>query len=94
MKLIQFLIYSSTSTSSHNNLKLNIHLYFLPVIPEESSWDLNPEASYVYYCANETVHGVEFHFVPETNGVPIVADMSSNILSKEIDVSKVNVKYN
>ena len=45
--------------------------------------------SYVYYCANETVHGVEFQFVPETNGVPLVADMSSNILTKDIDISKV-----
>ena len=63
-----------------------------PEIPEESTWKLNPDASYVYICSNETVHGVEFSFVPETNGVPLVADMSSNILSKHIDVSKVRYK--
>ena len=63
--------------------------FLLTEIPDRSTWNLNPEASYVYYCANETVHGVEFPFVPDTNGVPIVTDMSSNILSKTIDVSKV-----
>jgi len=62
-------------------------------IPDKSTWTLNPEASYVYYCANETVHGVEFPFVPETNGVPIVTDMSSNILSKQIDVSKFGLIF-
>ena len=43
----------------------------------------------MYLCANETVHGVEFPSAPETHGVPIVADMSSNILSREVDVTKV-----
>lgn len=58
-------------------------------IPDSSSWTLNPSASYVYYCCNETVHGVEFNFVPETNGVVLVSDMSSNFLSRPVDVSKV-----
>jgi len=62
-------------------------------IPEQSTWELNPDASYVYKCSNETVHGVEFPFVPETNGVPLVADMSSNILSKHIDVSKYGLIF-
>lgn len=60
-------------------------------IPEATSWSLNPEASYVYYCANETIHGVEFPDTPETNGVPLVCDMSSNILTRAIDVSKYGV---
>jgi len=60
-------------------------------IPEPSEWNLNPEASYVYYCENETVHGVEFQFVPETNGVPLVCDMSSNFLTRPVDVSKFGV---
>ena len=59
-------------------------------IPDQSSWNLDPEASYVYYCANETVDGVEFQFIPETNGVPLVGDMSSNIFARPVDVSKVN----
>ncbi|CAG7785229.1 unnamed protein product [Allacma fusca] len=62
-------------------------------IPDPASWSLDPEASYVYYCDNETVEGVEFHFVPETNGVPLVADMSSNIFSKPIDISKYGLIY-
>lgn len=62
-------------------------------IPEPSTWNLDPNASYVYYCDNETVHGIEFNYVPETNGVPLVADMSSNILTKPVDVSKFAVIF-
>lgn len=58
-------------------------------IPDQSTWTLDPNASYVYYCANETVDGVEFSYIPETNGVPLVTDMSSSIMTREIDVSKV-----
>ncbi|XP_066152198.1 probable phosphoserine aminotransferase [Euwallacea fornicatus] len=57
-------------------------------IPDPSTWTLNPEASYFYYCDNETVDGVEFPYIPETNGVPIVVDMSSNIMTRKIDISK------
>lgn len=57
-------------------------------IPEPEIWNLNPEASYVYYCANETIHGVEFQYIPETNGVPLIVDMSSNILTRQLDISK------
>ncbi|KAB0798899.1 hypothetical protein PPYR_04117 [Photinus pyralis] len=57
-------------------------------IPDQSTWTLNPDASYVYYCANETVDGVQFHFIPETNGVPLVTDMSSCIMTEQVDVSK------
>lgn len=62
-------------------------------IPPQEEWNLDPNASYVYYCANETIHGVEFDFVPETNGVPLVCDMSSNILSRPVDVSKFGLIY-
>ncbi|CAG08612.1 unnamed protein product, partial [Tetraodon nigroviridis] len=62
-------------------------------IPDSSSWTLNPSASYVYYCCNETVHGVEFNFIPETNGVVLVSDMSSNFLSRPVDVSKFGLIY-
>mmetsp|Transcript_23807 Transcript_23807/g.62307 ORF Transcript_23807/g.62307 Transcript_23807/m.62307 type:complete len:370 (-) Transcript_23807:114-1223(-) len=60
-------------------------------IPDPATWTLNPDATYVYYCANETVYGVEFPFVPETGKVPLVADFSSNILSRRVDVSKFGV---
>ncbi|XP_011305706.1 probable phosphoserine aminotransferase [Fopius arisanus] len=62
-------------------------------IPDRATWKLDPNASYVYYCANETVHGIEFDNIPETNGVPLVADMSSNILTRKLDISKFGVIY-
>mgnify|MGYP001567546297 CR=1 FL=1 len=57
-------------------------------IPDRDQWKLNPNAAYVHYTPNETVNGVEFHWVPDTEGVPLVADMSSTILSRPIDVAK------
>jgi len=61
-------------------------------IPEESSWQRSDTAAYLHYTPNETIAGVEFHFVPGGD-VPLVADMSSNILSRTIDVSKFGVIY-
>ncbi len=54
---------------------------------------LNPDAAYVHYTPNETIGGVEFGWIPETGNVPLVADMSSNILSRRIDVSKFGLIY-
>ncbi|XP_069482001.1 phosphoserine aminotransferase [Ambystoma mexicanum] len=62
-------------------------------IPDQSTWSLNPDASYVYYCSNETIHGVEFDFVPDVKGAVLVCDMSSNILSKQVDVSKFGLIF-
>lgn len=61
--------------------------------PPQSTWKLNPEAAYVHYTSNETIQGVEFNWVPETGAVPLVADMSSHILSRVIDVSKYALIY-
>jgi phosphoserine aminotransferase len=60
--------------------------------PDESSWQRSDSAAYLHYTPNETIAGVEFNFVPSGN-VPLVADMSSNILSRTIDVSKFGVIY-
>lgn len=62
-------------------------------VPDFASWKLNKDAAYVHYCTNETINGVEFVEVPDTQGVPIVADMSSHILSRTIDVSQYGVIY-
>ena len=62
-------------------------------IPAAGEWNLTPGAAFVHYTPNETIHGVEFHSVPDTGGVPLVADMSSNILSRPIDVSRFGVVY-
>ena len=61
----------------------------LASLSEETNWDLDEDISYFYYCANETVHGVELNFIPETHDIPLVVDMSSNILTRELDISKV-----
>ncbi|XP_027018566.1 phosphoserine aminotransferase-like isoform X2 [Tachysurus fulvidraco] len=62
-------------------------------IPDSSSWSLNPSASYVYFCSNETVYGIEFNFVPDTKDVILVSDMSSNFLSRPVDVSKFGLIF-
>lgn len=62
-------------------------------IPSQSVWSLREDAAYVHYTPNETIGGVEFHWVPQTGDVPLVADMSSNILSRPIDVSQYGIIY-
>ena len=61
-------------------------------IPAFESWALNKDAAYLHYTPNETIGGVEFSWIPETS-VPLVADMSSTILSRPIDVSRYGVIY-
>ena len=63
-------------------------------IPDCSDLDIPEDADYVYICENNTIYGTEYQYDPETPaGVPLVADMSSNILSKPVDVSKYGVIY-
>ncbi len=62
-------------------------------IPPRDSWKLDPAAAYVHICTNETIGGVEYHFTPDVGSVPLVADMSSDILSRPIDVSKFGLIY-
>jgi phosphoserine aminotransferase len=62
-------------------------------VPDEGSVSFNADAAYVHYTPNETIEGVEFPYVPDTGDVPLVADMSSTILSRQIDVSKFAVIY-
>ncbi|MGZ5787246.1 MAG: 3-phosphoserine/phosphohydroxythreonine transaminase [Ramlibacter sp.] len=62
-------------------------------IPTQKEWKLDPEASYVHICSNETIGGVEYHWTPDTGAVPLVADMSSNILSRPVDIAKYGLIY-
>ncbi|XP_030747260.1 probable phosphoserine aminotransferase [Sitophilus oryzae] len=62
-------------------------------IPDRSTWKLDKDASYFFYCDNETIEGREFPFIPDTEGIPIVSDMSSSLMSKTIDVSKFGVIF-
>lgn len=61
--------------------------------PAADSLNLSADASYVHYTPNETIEGVEFSYIPETGDVPLIADMSSTILSRPVDVSKFGVIY-
>ncbi len=61
--------------------------------PTQDQWKLNPDAAYVHYTSNETIGGVEIFWAPDTGKVPLVADMSSHILSRPIDVSKFGLIY-
>ena len=62
-------------------------------IPAQDSWTLNADAAYVHYTPNETIGGVEFGWIPDTGDVPLVADMSSTILSRPLDVSRFGLIY-
>jgi phosphoserine aminotransferase len=62
-------------------------------IPPRDTWKLDPQAAYVHICANETIGGVEYHFTPEVGAVPLVADMSSNLMSRPISVAKYGLIY-
>jgi phosphoserine aminotransferase len=62
-------------------------------IPARADWRLTPGAAYVHYTPNETIGGVEFHAIPDVGDVPLVADMSSTILSRPLDVSRFGVIY-
>ncbi|MDH3977300.1 MAG: 3-phosphoserine/phosphohydroxythreonine transaminase [Gammaproteobacteria bacterium] len=62
-------------------------------VPEQSAWKLDSNAAYFHYTPNETIGGVEIHEPPQAGDVPLIADMSSTILSRPIDVSKFGAIY-
>ncbi len=71
------------SSQSNNHLQ----------VPTQAQLELNADAAFVHYCPNETIGGLAFDYVPSTGNVPLVADMSSTILSEPIDVSQFGVIY-
>ena len=62
-------------------------------LPPRDTWQLDPRAAYVHYTSNETIQGVQFHDVPDVGAVPLVADMSSDILSTPLDVRRFGLIY-
>lgn len=80
-KLVRVQIAASTESDGFNRA------------PADPELKLDPQAAYVHYCPNETVHGVEFGHIPATGEVPLVADMSSNFLSAPLDVSRFGLIY-
>lgn len=75
------------------NVAVNTEESNFTTLPEQSAWQLSADAAYVHYVSNETIAGVEFNWVPDTGDTPLVADMSSNILSCPIDVNKYGIIY-
>jgi len=62
-------------------------------IPARETWKLSKDAGYVHICSNETIGGIEYHWTPDTGDVPLVADMSSHILSRPVDVARYGLIY-
>lgn len=98
-KSADYAITGSWSQRSANEAKIigNINIVTeskpYTYVPDYSEWQLHADAAYLHICTNETINGVEFDTLPETGNVPIVADMSSHILSRPIDVSQYGVIY-
>ncbi|RZO85629.1 MAG: 3-phosphoserine/phosphohydroxythreonine transaminase [Oceanococcus sp.] len=62
-------------------------------IPDPASWQTRADAAYLHYTPNETIEGVEYHWIPDSGDVPLVADFSSTFLSRPLDVSKFGLIY-
>lgn len=62
-------------------------------IPELKNWEIKENTVYVYYTANETVNGIQFPYIPQITGIPLVADMTSSLLSEPVDVSKFGLIF-
>lgn len=62
-------------------------------VPDSNHWDIRSNASYVYYTPNETIHGTRIPFIPKTAGIPLVADMTSCLLTEPIDVSQYGLIF-
>ena len=75
------------------NVTLSLENNGFTSLPSSDSWTLNPDSAYVYYTDNETVNGIEFPSIPETGPLPLVTDMTSNLLSKPLDVSRFGVIF-
>ncbi len=62
-------------------------------IPTQEEINLSDNAAYLHVCYNNTIYGTEYHYIPETNGIPLIADMSSDMLSRPLDFSKFSLIY-
>ncbi len=80
--------YGTVNIAAHT-----MHENHLAYIPRENEWRLTENAAYVHYTPNETIDGLEFQWIPQTGDVPLVADMTSMILSRPIDVTQFGIIY-
>ncbi|WP_341303384.1 3-phosphoserine/phosphohydroxythreonine transaminase [Pseudomonas sp. TMP25] len=75
------------------NVAASAKAYDYFAIPGQNDWQLSKNAAYLHYASNETIGGLQFDWVPDVGDVPLVADMSSDILSRPVDVSKFGLIY-
>lgn len=75
------------------NVAASAKAYDYFAIPGQNEWQLSKDAAYLHYASNETIGGLQFDWIPEVGDVPLVADMSSDILSRPLDVSKFGLIY-
>jgi phosphoserine aminotransferase len=73
---------------AHVNIAATAEDNNLTAVPDQANWKLTKNAAYVHVCTNETIDGLEYNFVPDTGDVPLVADMSSHILARPVDVTR------
>ncbi|HEY2345614.1 MAG TPA: 3-phosphoserine/phosphohydroxythreonine transaminase [Xanthomonadaceae bacterium] len=96
-----YLITGHWSTKAHSEAKTVLRTNVVATgeagnftsVPDRSEWKLKPGAAYLHVTPNETIQGVEFEEVPDIGDVPVVADMSSNILSRPFDVRRYGIVY-
>ncbi|SDS51482.1 phosphoserine aminotransferase apoenzyme [Halopseudomonas litoralis] len=81
------------SRYGHVNAAASGKEYDYFAIPGQNEWTLSADAAYVHYTPNETIGGVEFNWIPEVGDKPLVADVSSDILSRPLDVSRFGLLY-
>jgi len=77
----------------HVNVAASAKAYDYFAIPGQNDWQLSDNAAYVHYTPNETIGGLEFGWIPEVGDTPLIADVSSTILSRPLDVSKFGMLY-
>ncbi|MDY1046390.1 3-phosphoserine/phosphohydroxythreonine transaminase [Pseudomonas coleopterorum] len=77
----------------HINVAASAKPYDYQAIPGQNEWTLTPNAAYVHYASNETIGGLQFDWIPQTGDTPLVVDMSSDILSRPVDVSQFGLIY-
>jgi phosphoserine aminotransferase len=62
-------------------------------VPKRETWRLSDDPAYVHICSNETIGGIEYHWIPEIGNIPLVADMSSHFLSRPVDIARYGLIY-
>ncbi len=86
---------AATEAARYGNIKIvaNDEATGFKTIPQQNTWQDFSDCAYLHYVDNETIHGVEFDFIPEANEVPLICDMSSNFLSRPFDITKFGLVY-